>query len=318
MIRMATIGTSTITRSFLDAAASVPAVDVTTAYSRDAGRAAEFAADTGLASSASDLGELLSSPEIDAVYIASPNGTHGEQVRQAIGAGKHVLVEKPAVPTSAEFVDLADAASSAGVILLEAMRNCYDPGLDDLAGLLPQLGTLRRASLAYCQRSARYDTVLAGERVNIFDPAMAGGALLDLGVYTVAAMVALFGEPERVVAASIPIPGGADGAGAALAVYEGGFVVDLSYSKITASDRVNEIQGELGTLTFEHVAQPTSARVSLLDGTVRDHTFDGPSNNMVHEVRRFADLVDTSGHTSADHERTLATLRVVERIQSAV
>ncbi|NED68128.1 Gfo/Idh/MocA family oxidoreductase, partial [Streptomyces sp. SID10244] len=128
MIRMATIGTSTITRSFLDAAAAVPTVAVTTAYSRDAGRAAEFAAETGLASSASDLDALLSSPDIDALYIASPNGAHGEQVRQGIDAGKHVLVEKPAVPTSAEFVDLAGAATSAGVILLEAMRNFYDPG----------------------------------------------------------------------------------------------------------------------------------------------------------------------------------------------
>ena len=114
---------------------------------------------------------------------------------------------------------------------------------------------------------------------------------------------------------SVPIPGGTDGAGAALAVYDG-FVVDLSYSKITASDRVGEIQGELGTLTFDHVAQPTTARLTLLDGTVTDHTFDGPDNNMVHEVRRFADLVDNSGDPAPDHARTLATLRVVEQIQS--
>ncbi|MYR08248.1 Gfo/Idh/MocA family oxidoreductase [Gordonia sp. SID5947] len=317
MIRIATVGTSKITRSFIDAAASVPEVSVTTVFSRDGKRAAEFAADAGVPGYGADLDQVLSSPDVDAMYIASPNGIHGEQVLQAIRAGKHALVEKPAVPTAAEFERVTEAAAEAGVIVLEAMRNCYDPGLTAVGELArADLGAVRRASFAYCQRSARYDKVLAGERVNIFDPALAGGALMDLGVYTVAAMVQLFGEPDQVFAASVPIPGGADGSGAALTVHDG-FLVDLAYSKITASDRVNEIQGERGTLTFDHVAQPTSARVSLLDGTVTEHSFEGPANNMVHEVRRFADLVAGSGDPSSDHARTMATLRVVEEIQDA-
>ncbi|MXP23560.1 gfo/Idh/MocA family oxidoreductase [Gordonia sp. HNM0687] len=317
MIRMATIGTSTITGRFIAAAAEVPAVRVATAYSRDADRAARFAAEMGLTGSASDLDQLLSDPAIDAVYIGSPNGIHADQAHAAIAAGKHVLVEKPAVPTEAEFGGLIAAASDVGVTLLEAMRNCYDPGMQAVAALLPELGVLRRASLAYCQRSARYDKVLAGERVNIFDPALAGGALYDLGVYPVAAMVQLFGEPQQIHAAAVPIAGGADGAGAVLAGYDG-FVVDLSYSKITASDRANEIQGESGTLTFEHVAEPRSATLTLLDGTVTEYTFDGPANNMVHEVRRFAELVAGADDPTPDHARTLATLRIVERIRAAM
>ena len=94
--------------------------------------------------------------------------------------------------------------------------------------------------------------MLAGERVNIFDPAMAGGALNDLGVYCAHALVNLFGEPERVVAALVPIASGADGAGAALAVYDG-FVADLSWSKITDSALPSEIQGELGTLEIDAI-----------------------------------------------------------------
>lgn len=313
-IRIATIGTSTITRTFIDAAARVPEVAVTTVYSRNGERAAHLAADTGLPSSESDLERLLSSNDIDAVYIASPNGIHAQQARQAIDAGKHVLVEKPATPTVDEFRGLVEAASSAGVVLLEAMRNRYDPALGAISDLLPRLGVLRRASLSYCQRSARYDKVLAGERVNIFDPALAGGALYDLGVYPIAAMVALFGEPRSVRAASVAIPGGADGAGVALAVLDG-FVVDISYSKITASGRPNEIQGELGTMTFDHVAEPRSARIQMLDGTVTDHFFEGPANNMVHEVRRFAELI-RGGDAGADHAATVATLRVVELIRA--
>ncbi|MED5803920.1 Gfo/Idh/MocA family oxidoreductase [Gordonia sp. Z-3] len=314
MIRIATVGTSTITRNFLDAAASVDEVAVTTVYSRDPRRAAKFAADTGVTHWTDDLDGLLADAEIDAVYLASPNGAHAEQARRVVDAGKHVLVEKPAVPTVAEFDTLLEAAAARKVVVLEAMRNVHDPALRHVAALMATVGPVRRASLSYCQRSARYDKVLAGEHVNIFDPALAGGALLDLGVYTIAAMVEFFGEPNRVTGSSVPIASGVDGAGAVLAAYDD-FVVDLSYSKITASDRPDEIQGEHGTLTFDHVAQPTDAQVRMHDGTVTDHTFGGPSNNMVHEIRRFADLVDGDADPASDQRCTRATLRVVEEIQ---
>lgn len=314
MIRIATIGTSTITRTFLDAAAAVPRVGITTSYSRDAANARRFAAEVGIPAAESDLDALLTSADIDAVYIASPNAIHFEQALRAVEAGKHALVEKPAVLTAADFATLTAAASRHGAIVLEAMRNAYDPALTAVADLSAQLGPIRRASFAYCQRSARYDKVLAGETVNIFDPALGGGALYDLGVYCVSAMVGMFGDPERVSGQAVPVPGGADGAGAALAHYPG-LVVDLSYSKITASARGGEIQGERGTLTFDSVAQPRSARVTMLDGAGSEHSFDGPHNNMVHQIRRFAELIDGAGDAAADHARTLATLRVVEAIR---
>ncbi len=288
MIRLATIGTSMITGRLIDAAAAVPEVEVTTVYSRDRARGERYAREHGIPGVADDLAALLASDEVDAVYIASPNGLHVEQALAALKSGTHVL--------------------------LEAMRNVYDPGMAGIRALLPRLGTLRRASLGYSQRSARYDRVLAGELVNIFDPALYGGAAYDLGIYCVSAMVELFGAPERVLAASVPIATGADGAGVALAVYPG-LVVDVSYSKITASDRVNEVQGELGTLTFDHVTRPRSARVTLLDGTTTDHVFDGVENNMVYEVERFAALVDGADATT-DQARTLETIRVVEAVKA--
>mgnify|MGYP002135705612 CR=1 FL=1 len=237
---------------------------------------------------------------------ATGNGAYlAERMQQLFGAslveaGKHVLVEKPAVLTPADFATLTAAAARNGVIVLEAMRNAYDPALAAVADLSAQLGPVRRASFAYCQRSARYDKVLAGERVNIFDPALGGGALYDLGVYCVSAMVSMFGEPERVSGWAVPIPGGADGCGAALA-YNGEYIVDLSYSKITASARGGEIQCERGTLTFDSVAEPRSARVTMLDGTVTEHAFDGPRNNMVHEIVRFAELISGAADPAADH-----------------
>jgi predicted dehydrogenase len=174
---------------------------------------------------------------------------------------------------------------------------------------------LRRASLRYCQRSSRYDQVLAGERVNIFDPALGGGALNDIGYYCVSAMVALFGEPERVRADWVRIPGGADGAGSALASYPG-LVVDLGWSKITASSLASEIEGERGFLTIDRIHSPRVLRLTRLDGTSETHEVPGPEFTLAYGIQRFVDLC-AGGDAAPDHARTLGALRVLESIRAA-
>lgn len=316
MIRFATIGTSWITTQFADAVARVAGAELAVAYSRDGARADAFARQIGATSSSADLVALLASDEVDAVYVASPNSVHAEQALAALRAGKHVLVEKPAALDASAFAELVEAAEASGAVLLEAMRTAYDPGTARVRQLLGSLGPIRRVSLRYSQRSSRYDLVLAGERVNIFDPAFGGGALNDLGVYCVSALVDLFGEPSRVLAAWIELPGGADGAGAALTVHDG-FVADLSWSKITASDVPSEVQGELGTLVIDHVPAPRSLVVTRLDGVREDELLDVPAFDLRPEVERFVQLCSGGGDASADHERTLAELRTLEAIRAS-
>ncbi len=260
MINVATIGSSIITVAFARAVSEVDGITIHTATSRDADRAAEFAARIGAPHSAHDLDAVFADPDIHAVYVGSPNAVHAEQVRRALTAGKHVLVEKPAVATSAEWAELCALAERSGRVLIEGMRIAYDPGMLALRELLPSVGVLRRASLHYGKRSSRYDDVLAGRRVNIFDPEMGGGSLADLGVYSVHAAVLLFGRPDTVQAAEVPIASGADGAGTALLGYPG-LVVDVSHSKITNSERPSEIQGEDATLSIDEIARSSRSRV---------------------------------------------------------
>jgi len=218
--------------------------------------------------------------------------------------------------TAADFRTLSDAAVAHGVVALEAMRTAYDPGLALVASLLGELGVLRRASLRYCQRSSRYDQVLAGERVNIFDPALGGGALNDIGYYCVSAMVALFGEPGQVVARWVTVPGGTDGAGTALASYPG-LVVDLGWSKITASSLPSEIEGERGFLTIDRIHSPRVLRLTRLDGTTETHEVPGPEFTLAYGIQRFVDLCRDGGGAGADHARTLGALRVLESIRAS-
>jgi len=323
MIRLATIGTSAIVRTFLQVVGGVGGIEATVAYSRDPDRARAFADENGVAAASADLAALLASGEVDAVYIASPNALHHSQALQVLGSGCHAIIEKPAAVTAGEFAELIDVAAEHGALVFEAMRSAYDPAFDAVRQLLPEVGAVRGVSFSYCQRSARYDRVLAGERVNIFDPALGGGALNDLGVYPLSALVDLFGEPRDASAVSIPLATGADGAGAALLTYDG-FAAEVSYSKITASERPSEIRGERGTLEIDHVAAPARLTLRRIDGTedvvdLRDPADNtgAPELNMAFEVQRFVERAAGTASPAADNARTLAVLRTLERIRAA-
>ncbi|WP_424449087.1 Gfo/Idh/MocA family protein [Microbacterium arborescens] len=316
MIRIATIGTSVITDAFIGAASRTPGIEVAAVSSRDAAKARAYADRLGVAESFAGLDDLLADPRIDAVYVGSPNSAHGGQVAAAIEAGKHVLVEKPAVATAEEWDDLVERSRAAGVVLLEAMRTAYDPGIVALRERIATLGVLRRASFHYAKRSSRYDAVLAGETPNIFDPAMGGGALADLGVYGVHATVLLFGEPLGVSASSVPIATGADGAGLAVLEYPG-LVVDVAYSKITSAVRPSEIQGEDATLLIDHLASPRRLTRIGLDGAESTWESDAAVDVLDGEVARFVELVEGGVAPDEDQARTSQTLRTLERIRRA-
>jgi len=311
-IRVATIGTSRITAAFAEAVAAVDGIRIDAVYSRDPARAAEWAARHGARRGTDSLDEILGSSWIDAIYIASPNSVHAEQVASAIDAGKHVLVEKPAVLRAAEWRDLVGRARRAGVVLLEAMRTAYDPGTSIVRSLLPELGVLRAASFRYQKRSSRYDQVLAGERVNMFDPELGGGALADLGVYCLHSMVSLFGAPDRITAAAVQVASGVDGAGSITAEYPG-MLVDLAYSKITSTELPSEVQGEDGTMIIDQIASPRVVELTHRDGEVLHQVVDGAPNQLDGEIKRFVQLVSSGADPGADQLVTEQTLELMER-----
>jgi predicted dehydrogenase len=309
-----------ITGRFASAVAECDGIALQCVHSRDRARAEAAAERLGAARASSDWGALLTSEDVDALYIASPNALHAGQAMDAIAAGKHVLIEKPACTTPQALLEVVSASRAAGVIALEAIRSLYDPGYTLIHDLLPRLGPLRRASFRFHQRSARYDRVLAGERVNVFDPVMGGGALLDLGVYCVHALVDLLGEPEKVMALDVRIAGGADGAGAAIAAYPG-LVADISYSKITLGDTASSISGEAGTLQIDHIDDPRGLAIEWLDGSREEFAVAkaGPDQlaNMVNCVDHFVAAVEGRTDVSRDQDRSIAVARVMAAMRSA-
>ena len=212
-IRIATIGSSAITERFIDALAKVDGVSYVAAYSRDLTRARAFGEPRGATCFFDSLGELVSSDAVDAVYVASPNGLHAAQALRCVKAGKHVLVEKAFAANERLARELFDAAHASGVVALEAMRNLHTEGFAAIERNLGRLGALRQATLRFGKVTSRIKRLNAGEYVSQFDPALASGALVDIGVYVVEPAIALFGRPDRVRASlvTIPVPWGGGG-----------------------------------------------------------------------------------------------------------
>ncbi|MDU0325909.1 Gfo/Idh/MocA family oxidoreductase [Microbacterium sp. KSW2-21] len=312
MIRIGIVGTSSISEQFARAVGVVDGVEVSRVASRDAARAQEFADRVGAPGTAEGLDALLAAPDVDAVYLASPNAVHAEQVRAATDAGIPALVEKPAVLTADEWDAAVAHAHERGVVLLEAMRSAYDPGLAEVERLVPRLGRLRRVSFRYEKRSARYDHVLAGEQTNIFDPALGGSALRDLGVYPLHVLVRLFGAPRALQGARVGIASATDGLGSALAAYDG-FLADVAWSKITDTSLFSEIQGEDGSLAIDAIEAPRLLTLTPRGGAAQVVRVEAPDNPMVGEIERFREAIG-GVDIARDQELTGLTLRAIDQI----
>ena len=196
ILRFASVGTSTVMDTMQEAMRQTPRVACELVYSRSEARAREYADKVGVKRICGDFQAMLAMPEIDALYIASPNSLHAAQTIAALEHGKHVVVEKPAACTVREIHAMRDAARANGVFFFEAITTIFMPNLLDAAALLPRLGRIRAAEIRYGQYSSRYDEFLRGGLPSVFNPLMQGGALNDLGIYCIHTALALFGVPE--------------------------------------------------------------------------------------------------------------------------
>ena len=192
-LRWGVLGTGWIAERFFDAAHRLTSQRLAAVGSRTQGRADEFAHRFEAPRAYGSYEQLVSDPEIDAVYVATPHSEHLANAKLALEAGKPVLVEKAFTQTAAEARALIAAAEAAGLPVMEAMWTRFLPQMDVIRQLLADgaLGELETVSADHGQWFADDP----GSR--LFDPALAGGAMLDLGVYPVSFMHFALGSPGR-------------------------------------------------------------------------------------------------------------------------
>jgi len=242
-MRFGIIGTNWITDRFLNAAKHHPEFSIGAVYSRTMERGKEFAEKYGVKHVYTDLEEMYQSGNIDAVYIASPNKLHAPQSILAMQNGIHVLCEKPAVTSVEEMEEVIATAKKYNTTFMEAMKSTVTPTFLNVKKNLDKIGTLRRIVFHYNQYSSRYDKLKEGIVENAFKPELGNGAHMDLGVYCIAPLLHLVGEPKSVLKNNYLLYTGAEGMGSMILNYDS-FEAVLMYSKIMDSFLPSEIQGE--------------------------------------------------------------------------
>ncbi len=313
MIRFGMIGTGNIAEKFFEANRFGKNIGITAVYSRTMERAQEFAQKKGILSCYDDLKEFAESGCFDAVYIASPNCCHHDQAIAMMRAGKHVLCEKPLASDYEEAREMFFVAEEEKVFLMEAMRSLYTPGFEKMTAYLPSLGTIRRATLQYCQYSSRYDNFKRGIIENAFKPELSNGALMDIGVYTVAAMIRLFGPPKSLKSLGVKLSNGADGAGTILMEYDG-MIGEAIYSKITNSAMPSQIQGEEGCMLIKEMENVKDLRIER-NGVKQTVRFEQSDNTLNHETKYFVDRIETGEGWEESKEISLETMKVLDEVR---
>ena len=199
MMKLGILGAGMIVREFLPwltGPESPFKVEALCSTERSAEEAQALCGQYGVAHHTTRYDELLS--WVDVVYIAVPNILHVKYTRAALEAGRHVIVEKPMAPTAAQAEELAELARSKKLFLFEAVTTQYQDNYAKLREMLPKVGAVTMVQCNFSQYSSRYDDFCIGRVWPSFDPACAGGALMDLGVYNVSYVVGLFGAPNKV------------------------------------------------------------------------------------------------------------------------
>ncbi|WP_309108934.1 Gfo/Idh/MocA family oxidoreductase [Arthrobacter sp.] len=180
-IRWGILGPGYIARQFAKQLPSSQTGELVAIGSSDRTRAKDFAVEAGVPHAITGTyEEVLSSPDVDAVYVSTVNTSHAKLVLAAVRAGKHVLCEKPLAPNHGSVMAVVDAARTAGVILIEAYMYRFHPQTVKLLELI------RTGAIGHVQHiDASFCFEVPEKKGRLFEANLAGGGILDVGGYPV-------------------------------------------------------------------------------------------------------------------------------------
>lgn len=228
--------------------------------SRDISKAKSLAEQYNFQKAYGSYEELLADDNVELVYIATPHSHHYEHARMALLAGKHVLCEKAFTATTWQAEELIALAREKNLFITEAIWTRYMPLSQTINEILASgiIGTPKLLSANLCYP--------IGNRERLQKPELAGGALLDLGVYALNFAAMVFGtDIVKTTSCCAMLPTGVDGQNSITLQYADGKIAILHSSCMVMSDRMGIISGEKGHLIVENINNPERVRVVTTD-----------------------------------------------------
>ncbi len=320
-LRIGILGAARIARKFVEGVAGSSAVAVVAVASRDRERAEAFARSCGVPRVFPTYDALLASGDVDAIYNPLPNGLHGVWSIRAMDAGKHVLCEKPLAVSRVEAELMYAAARRNGVRLAEAFPYRAQPQTRRLQQLIASgaIGTVRMiwATFAFTMTS-RNDIRL--------DPALGGGALMDLGSYPLSLIRMLANAaPATMQAIGTLDASGVDSTAAATLQFADGMIAQASCSFSAAVHRQALIAGDDGVIetTYANHTSVDSPPVLVLrrgrDNRNSPEVIEVAAvNGFRAEAEAFADFVDGKPWTGISEQESIDVAAMLETLRQLV
>ncbi|TWP34397.1 Gfo/Idh/MocA family protein [Leekyejoonella antrihumi] len=318
-LRWGIIAPGGIAHKFAEAVTDLTRGSVVAVGSRSIARAQDFARLHGIPRVHEGYADLVADEGVEAVYVASPHSAHRDHALLAINAGKHVLVEKALARNSGEVEEILAAAKSAGVFAMEAMWTRHLPHIDWLrervaAGAIGEI----------VQVTADHGQALdlpADHRLK--DPALAGGAMLDLGVYPVSFIIDLLGEPAQVAAIGHLTETGVDGHVSVVLGYSGRRLAQADTTLWTKTPTTAVVSGTEGSLEIDgDFYQPNVVRLRRADSerTIVEEWDGHVPNGFQFEAAEVARCV-AGGRQQSERmtwESSRAVMRVMDEVRRQV
>lgn len=312
-IKLGFIATGWIAEKLAMTVSQIPEVEKYAVASRQLSKAQEFATKYNFSKAYGSYQEMLDDEAVDLVYIASPHSHHYEQAKACILKGKAVLCEKAFTATAPQAEELLKLAKEHNVFITEAIWTRYMPLSKTINELLAKgvIGEPRFISANLSYPMAQKERLLKAE--------LAGGALLDIGIYPLNFASMVFGpNVKQIVSACQKTHTGMDAQESITLMYDDDKMAALQASMWVKSDRQGIISGDKGHLIVENINNPQRVTVVNLDYEVVK-VYDCPKQISGYEYQVYACIEalrkDWIEHPDMPHAETLRIMKLMDGLR---
>lgn len=321
----AIVGPGAIAHKFAAAVHAMPGTYLHAVCGRDLGRASHFANDWShdgkTPYAANDLDALLADPRIDGIYVATPHSHHADAVRHSLNAGKPVLCEKPLVPNLAVAQELVSLARERKIFLMEALWTRFLP----IYGIVGDWLKAQKIGKIHAIQSSFCFTAAYQPESRMFDPKLAGGCLLDIGIYNLAVTRWVLEmangacpEPISLKADGVLAPTGVDQRVNGTLLFPNGVSSQFICAFDSTSSNALHIMGEHGSISLprdfnsatQAILQLAGGEPQVVDAPMRINGFEGEIEEAMLCIR--SGFIESP---QMPHAETLAVLRWMDEIR---
>ena len=307
------LGTGGIARAFADDLAYLSGHSVAGVGSRTLAAATTFAESYQGAIAYGSYQELVES-DVDAIYIATPHTFHAEHALLALNAGKPVLCEKPFTINAGQARSVVDLARSKNLPLLEAIWTRFLPHIHLMQHIIERgdLGEILTVSADHGQYLPRE------KAARLWEPALGGGALLDLGIYSITLAHLVLGAPEKIISDVTKTDEGVDLQTSMIFHYQNGAQAILTCTMANRTAITATIAGRKARLELDaSFYAPTSMRLITRDGDVTEYPNTYIGHGLREEAVEFARMVRAGEIESPlmPHSRSIEIMELMDSVR---